>query len=103
MSVYGVTGGQGFIGSYVRRELLARGHQVVVFDRHPHTEMAAGETFVLAAIPDETAVEEPAAHVEGTLHLAAARSTTDVSSRSSVRRRRSGTRGRRRRRTSAAA
>lgn len=78
MAVYGVSGGQGFIGSYVRRELLARGHEVVVFDRHPHTEMAAGETFFLGDIRDETAVVELAAHVEGIIHLAAVLGTQET-------------------------
>jgi UDP-glucose 4-epimerase len=78
MSVYGVSGGQGFIGSYVRRELLARGHEVVVFDRHPHTEMASGETFFLGDIRDETSVVELAAHVEGIIHLAAVLGTQET-------------------------
>lgn len=78
MTVYGVTGGQGFIGSYVRRELLARGHEVVVFDRHPHTEMAPGETFFLGDIRDETSVVELAAHVEGIIHLAAVLGTQET-------------------------
>lgn len=78
MSVYGITGGQGFIGSYVRRELLARGHQAVVFDRHPHTEMAPGETFFLGDIRDETSVVELAAHVEGIIHLAAVLGTQET-------------------------
>ncbi|MFD9465321.1 NAD-dependent epimerase/dehydratase family protein [Streptomyces sp. NPDC060027] len=78
MTVYGVTGGQGFIGSYVRRELLARGHEVVVFDRHPHTEMAPGETFYLGDIRDETSVVELAAHVDGIIHLAAVLGTQET-------------------------
>ena len=78
MSVYGVSGGQGFIGSYVRRELLARGHQVVVFDRHPHTDIAPGETFFLGDIRDETSVVELAAHVEGIIHLAAVLGTQET-------------------------
>ena len=78
MSVYGVSGGQGFIGSYVRRELLAHGHKVVVFDRHPHTEMAPGETFFLGDIRDETSVVELAAHVEGIIHLAAVLGTQET-------------------------
>jgi UDP-glucose 4-epimerase len=78
MSVYGVSGGQGFIGSYVRRELLARGHEVVVFDRHPHTTMAPGETFFLGDIRDETSVVELAAHVEGIIHLAAVLGTQET-------------------------
>lgn len=78
MTVYGVTGGQGFIGSYVRKELLARGHEVVVFDRHPHTDMAPGESFSLGDIRDETSVVELAAHVDGIIHLAAVLGTQET-------------------------
>ncbi|TXJ75424.1 NAD-dependent epimerase/dehydratase family protein [Streptomyces lavendulae] len=74
----GVTGGQGFIGSHIRTELLARGHQVVVFDRHPHTDMQPGEEFFLGDIRDETAVVELAAHVEGIIHLAAVLGTQET-------------------------
>jgi len=74
----GVTGGQGFIGSHLRKELLARGHQVVVFDRHPRTAMAEGEEFFLGDIRDETAVVELAAHVEGIIHLAAVLGTQET-------------------------
>lgn len=74
----GVTGGQGFIGSYLREGLLARGHQVVVFDRHPRTPMAPGEEFFLGDIRDETAVVELAAHVEGIVHLAAVLGTQET-------------------------
>ncbi|AVH60020.1 MULTISPECIES: NAD-dependent epimerase/dehydratase family protein [Streptomyces] len=74
----GVTGGQGFIGSWIRTELLRRGHQVVVFDRNPHTEMATREEFFLGDIRDETAVVELAAHVEGIIHLAAVLGTQET-------------------------
>jgi UDP-glucose 4-epimerase len=74
----GVTGGQGFIGSHMRKELLSRGHQVVVFDRHPRTVMAQGEEFFLGDIRDETAVVELAAHVEGIVHLAAVLGTQET-------------------------
>ncbi|MFI8351343.1 NAD-dependent epimerase/dehydratase family protein [Streptomyces sp. NPDC085596] len=74
----GVTGGQGFIGSYVREELRARGHQVVVFDRHPRTPMVEGEEFFLGDIRDETAVFELAAHVDGIVHLAAVLGTQET-------------------------
>lgn len=78
MAVYAVTGGQGFIGSHIRTELLARGHQVVVFDRHAHGDMADGEEFFLGDIRDETAVVELAAHVEGIIHLAAVLGTQET-------------------------
>lgn len=75
---YAVTGGQGFIGSWIRKELLARGHEVVVFDRHAHSQMAPGEEFFLGDIRDETAVVELAAHVEGIIHLAAVLGTQET-------------------------
>ncbi|MFE4671413.1 NAD-dependent epimerase/dehydratase family protein [Streptomyces sp. NPDC056723] len=74
----GVTGGQGFIGSHLRKELLARGHEVVVFDRHPRTAIAPSEEFFLGDIRDETAVVELAAHVEGIVHLAAVLGTQET-------------------------
>lgn len=35
MAVVMVTGGSGFIGSYTTRKLLERGHEIVVYSRHP--------------------------------------------------------------------
>lgn len=75
----GITGGQGFIGSHIRRELLTRGHEVVVFDRHLHESgLAPGEEFFLGDIRDETAVVELAAHCEGIIHLAAVLGTQET-------------------------
>jgi len=74
----GLTGGQGFIGGWVRRELLKRGHQVVVFDRYPRTPMAEGESFFLGDIQDATAVTELGAHVDGIIHLAAVLGTQET-------------------------
>jgi len=74
----GVTGGQGFIGGWLRRELLARGHTVTVFDRYPRTRMADGETFFLGDVQDPTAVTEFAAHVDGIIHLAAVLGTQET-------------------------
>lgn len=78
MARYAVTGGQGFIGGWVRRELLKRGHQVVVFDRYPRTPMADGEDFFLGDIQDTTAVTELGAHVDGIIHLAAVLGTQET-------------------------
>ena len=75
---FALSGGQGFIGSWVRRELLQRGHQVVVFDRYPRTVMADGEDFFLGDIQDSTAVTEMAAHVDGIIHLAAVLGTQET-------------------------
>lgn len=74
----GVTGGQGFIGTHLRTELLRRGHKVVVFDRNPHTLISEGEEFFLGDVRDETAVVELAAHVEGIVHLAAVLGTQET-------------------------
>lgn len=78
MAKYGLSGGQGFIGGWVRRELLMRGHEVVVFDRYPRTEMAGGEQFFLGDVQDATAVTEMAAHVDGIIHLAAVLGTQET-------------------------
>lgn len=74
----GVTGGQGFIGSWVRRELLRRGYGVLVFDRYPHSPRADGESFFLGNVEDATAVTEFAAHVDGIIHLAAVLGTQET-------------------------
>lgn len=74
----GLTGGQGFLGGWVRRELLRRGHEVVVFDRHPRTRMADGETFFLGDVEEANSVTELAAHVDGILHLAAVLGTQET-------------------------
>lgn len=74
----GVTGSQGFIGGWVRRELLRRGHEVVVFDRYPRTQMADGEAFFLGDIENANSVTELAAHVDGVIHLAAVLGTQET-------------------------
>jgi len=74
----GLTGGQGFIGGWVRRELLRRGHETVIFDRHPRTPRADGETFFLGDIEDANSVTELAAHVDGIVHLAAVLGTQET-------------------------
>lgn len=73
-----VTGSQGFIGGWVRRELLRRGHEVVVFDRYPRTVMADGEAFFLGDIENANSVTEMAAHVDGVIHLAAVLGTQET-------------------------
>lgn len=73
-----VSGAQGFIGGWVRRELLHRGHEVVVFDRYPRTPMAEGEAFFLGDIENANSVTEMAAHVDGIIHLAAVLGTQET-------------------------
>lgn len=64
----GVTGGAGFIGGHVVRELLARGHQPVIFD---HKARTIGNVPVrLGDTRDASAMAELAAHVDGIIHLA---------------------------------
>lgn len=78
MSKIGVTGGQGFIGSYIRQELLYQGYEVVVFDRVSHSTIKGNEEFFLGDVRDSTAVVEMAAHVDGIIHLAAVLGTQET-------------------------
>ncbi|WP_051844050.1 NAD-dependent epimerase/dehydratase family protein [Streptomyces sp. NRRL S-813] len=74
-----VTGGAGFIGSWIRRELLARGHQVLVLDHQDRRQqLADGEEFFLGDVRDHVAVTEAAAHVDGIIHLAAVLGTQET-------------------------
>lgn len=74
-----VTGGSGFIASWVRKELLARGHTVLVMDHQDRRAgLADGEEFFLGDVRDATAVTEAAAHCEGIIHLAAVLGTQET-------------------------
>lgn len=74
-----VTGGSGFIASWIRKELLARGHSVLVMDHQDRrTGLAPGEEFFLGDVRDATAVTEAAAHVDGIIHLAAVLGTQET-------------------------
>lgn len=78
----GVTGGQGFIGTWVSNELRNRGHDVVIFDRHNHVHTPdfwdSRFEFFQGDVRDATAVVELAAHVEGIIHLAAVLGTQET-------------------------
>jgi len=77
-----VTGGNGFIGSYVVDRLVSDGIEVVIFDhnsegirrlaRHTNTELYLGD------IRDEVAVTEAMAHVDGFIHLAGVLGTQET-------------------------
>jgi UDP-glucose 4-epimerase len=69
-----VTGGSGFIGTYVCEELIAQGHEPLSFDHHRHDDR---EMF-LGDVRDAAAVTEAAAHVDGIIHLAAVLGTQET-------------------------
>jgi UDP-glucose 4-epimerase len=71
-----VTGGAGFIGSWVIDELDRRGHSVVVFD--PRGRTVAPAEVMLGDVRDDVAVTELAAHVDGIIHLAAVLGTQET-------------------------
>lgn len=73
----GVTGGQGFIGTWITNELENRGHDVIVFDRHNKNYNSRDE-FFQGDVRDSTAVVELAAHVDGIIHLAAVLGTQET-------------------------
>lgn len=78
----GLTGGQGFIGTWVANALRGRGHEVVIFDRHNHVHTEdfwdSRFEFELGDIRDSNAVVEFAAHVDGIIHLAAVLGTQET-------------------------
>ena len=77
-----VTGGNGFIGSYVVDRLVQDGIEVVIFDhnsdgirrvaRHSNVEVFLGD------IRDEVAVTEAMSHVDGFIHLAGVLGTQET-------------------------
>jgi len=71
-----VTGGAGFIGSATVRELRARGHRAVIFDRHRDPD--SGEEIILGDIRDATAVTEAVVHVDAVIHLAGVLGTQET-------------------------
>ena len=71
----GITGGQGFIGSWVAEELVKRGHSVLTLDHRVHAHV---DNVMLGDVRDETAVMEFAAHVDGIIHLAAVLGTVET-------------------------
>lgn len=71
-----VTGGSGFIGTYVVEELERRGHETLIIDHHKHTDTER-EVF-LADVRDATAMVEVAAHVDAIIHLAAVLGTQET-------------------------
>lgn len=72
-----ITGGTGFIGRYFVYELLARGHQVVVFDLHPFEPGVPDidvqrVTYICGDVRDQDFLAKSMNGCDAVLHLAAA-------------------------------
>jgi len=78
MKKIGITGGGGFVGTYVCEELLSRGYTPVIMDRHDKKNYVEGCEFFLGDVQDEVAMMEFAAHVDGLIHLAACLGTQET-------------------------
>lgn len=72
----GVTGGFGFIGSWVVEELILRGYEPVVYDIKGRL-VESVETFV-GDMRDEVSLTEFAARVDGIIHLAGVLGTQET-------------------------
>lgn len=70
-----VTGGGGFIGKWVVRELYSRNHVPVVFEMHREP---SDWPVILGDVRDSTAVTEAVAHVDGVIHLAGVLGTQET-------------------------
>ncbi|CAK0743693.1 NAD-dependent epimerase/dehydratase domain-containing protein [uncultured Gammaproteobacteria bacterium] len=65
-----VFGGSGFLGGYVVDELIARGHQVAVFDRSPPANAPLGTRFIAGDVLDPAAVDRAVDGFEIAYHFA---------------------------------
>lgn len=76
----GVTGSQGFIGTWVVNELKARGHNVIAVDHSKRDTSTYDDSveLMLADVCDRTAMTEMVAHVDGVIHLAAILGTQET-------------------------
>ena len=72
----GITGGNGFIGSWVVDELESRGHSAIILDHR--TRLNPNRTVMFGDVRDATIVMELAAHVDGIIHLAAVLGTVET-------------------------
>lgn len=78
-----VTGGTGFIGHYVVKALIARGHEVVVATRHPNKvpsmKAQPGVSFVECALTDFDKMAEGLVGCDACIHVALGWGETPVS------------------------
>lgn len=73
-----VTGGNGFIGTYVCEELAAQGHEPLVLDHERDRTPKGPWDVILGDVRDDVIVTEAAAHAEGIVHLAAVLGTAET-------------------------
>jgi len=75
-----VTGGTGFIGSYVVEELRSRGYEPIILDREQRKQVYTkiAQPVVFGDIKDSTLVTEAVAHVDGVIHLAGVLGTQET-------------------------
>ncbi|MBU1613501.1 NAD-dependent epimerase/dehydratase family protein, partial [Patescibacteria group bacterium] len=75
MSKYMVTGGAGFIGTNLVKQLLSEGHEVVVLDNYAggkkEDRIQNGATYIEGDIRNETDLDKACVGVDGIFHLAA--------------------------------
>jgi UDP-glucose 4-epimerase len=76
----GVTGGMGFIGSYVIDVLIERGHEPFIMDRTVRANNQYPEDIEVfhGDVTDEASMREFAAHTEAMIHLAAVLGTQET-------------------------
>lgn len=73
-----VTGGHGFIGTYICEELCMQGHEPLVLDHEKDRTPKGPWDIFLGDVRDDVAVTEAAAHVDGIIHLAAVLGTAET-------------------------
>lgn len=71
-----ITGGAGFIGSYVVEKCIERGHEPIIFDHYNRGNYPC--PVILGDVRDDVAVTEAMAHVDAWIHLAAVLGTQET-------------------------
>lgn len=73
MSTIGITGGTGFVGTYITRLLAQQGHNVVIFTRNPQDHTPQANIEYAGWNPSESFCDTAAlARLDGIIHLAGA-------------------------------